>query len=143
MKAYYHDILSRIPEDPTWFDEHGVPRYCAFEPGEVANIYSGEVALVEITCQSCKRPFRVAFSQSRSERLTRHGAKLAQDIRDGRAHYGDPPNVDCCLAGPTMNSEPRRVIEYWTNENADHRWQRDASLEADITPVWVDAGGEN
>lgn len=62
MHHCYDDILSRIPEEPIWFDEHAVPRYCEFDPKRVANAYADEVALVEVTCQSCGRLFHVAFA---------------------------------------------------------------------------------
>jgi hypothetical protein len=58
----YDDILTRITEEPSWFDEHAVPRYCEFAPNKVANIYTNEAALVEVTCHHCRRLFRVAFS---------------------------------------------------------------------------------
>ena len=38
---------------------------------------------------------------------------LSERIRDMTIAYGDPPNIGCCPAGPTMNSVPRRVLEYW------------------------------
>ncbi len=34
-------------------------------------------------------------------------------ITDGSIDYGDPPNIRCCDAGPSMNSVPIRVLEYW------------------------------
>jgi hypothetical protein len=40
MYRRYDDILSRIAEEPTWFDEHAVPRYCTFAPDQIANIYA-------------------------------------------------------------------------------------------------------
>jgi hypothetical protein len=49
-----------------------------------------------------------------------------------------------------MNSEPRRVLEYWhrhdpryvegdriINDKAYFKWLRDPSLETDIQPKWV------
>jgi hypothetical protein len=69
---------------------------------------------------------------------------LADSIREKCLHYGDPPNIGCCPAGPTMNSEPRQVLQYWrrfeTDENGNIRsleWHRDRSLEIDITPEWA------
>ena len=135
----YHDIRSKIPEEPQWWDEYAVPRYCAFSACEVADIYADEVVLAEIACQGCGRLFKVAFSWSQCEALhllsQGHVCKtLAQAIGDKTLHYGDPPNVQCCDAGPTMNSEPRRVLEYWRKVQFD--WQRDNGLEVDIVPDW-------
>src|SRR5262249_25591661 len=109
------------------------------------DIYASEVALAEITCQGCGRGFRVAFSQANSPSTT-----VAEAIKTKTLHYGDPPNVGCCGAGPTMNSEPRRVIEYWHRHRQEYvqgnrivdssaymKWTRDHSLEVDIEPDWV------
>lgn len=149
----YEDILSRIAEEPVWFDEHAVPRYCAFTPEKVANIYADEVALVEVTCQGCRRAFRVALSASAPATLSEWPAgPIGIKIREKTLHYGDPPNVWCCQAGPGMNSEPRRVIEYWRrrdpkydriegvrprNSKAYHTWTRHPSFEIEIRPDWV------
>ena len=62
MFNQYDDIMSRIDSEPSWFDEHSVPRYCEFSPQRSASIYVNEAALAEIECQSCRRKFRVAFS---------------------------------------------------------------------------------
>jgi hypothetical protein len=63
VHQYYEDILSRIAEEPVWFDEYAVPRYCGFAPTKLANIYSRETTLAEVTCQVCKRSFYIAFSK--------------------------------------------------------------------------------
>jgi hypothetical protein len=109
MHNDYSDITSRITEPPKWWDEHAVPRYCDFGPEKVANIYADEVALVEIACQNCGRRFQVAFVADLMRHLARGGSdkpynrdNLAQAIRGGIIHYGDPPNTGCCPAGPTM-----------------------------------------
>jgi hypothetical protein len=125
----YEDILSRIAEEPIWFDEHAVPRFCDFAPDKLANIYARETALAEVTCQVCKRLFRVAFSKANWQSGT-----IADAIRSRTLHFGDPPNV-CCCGNMHMNSEPRRVVEYWRRDDA---WTRDHSLEIDIRPDWVD-----
>src|SRR5690606_38100927 len=62
---------------------------------------------------------------------------LADRIREKCLNYGDPPNIDCCPAGPTMNSEPLRVLEYWRRFDRNEfivEWTRDLSLEIDLTP---------
>lgn len=184
MHHHYGDILSRIPEPPTWFDEHAVPRFCAFAPREVANIYADEAVLMLITCQACGHPFRVAMTSTRTDRmmavLGRPGVthvekdgerehrgtfswrkltevesaevsrladerSLAAQIREKSIHFGDPPNAcpDSCGAGATMNSEPRRVLEYWRKGRKDEgeswlEWVRDPALETDVQPEWVE-----
>lgn len=64
MKSDYEDIRSRIAEEPSWFNEDGVPRYGKFHPSNLSNIYSHEGALVDVACQSCGHLFKVAFSSS-------------------------------------------------------------------------------
>ena len=129
MHTYYGDILSRISEEPVWFDEYAVPRYCEFAPDKLANVYAHETALAEVTCQVCKRLFRVAFSKANWKLGT-----IADAIRSRTLHFGDPPNV-CCCGNMHMNSEPRRVIEYWRLQ--DGNWTRDPALEVGICPDWV------
>lgn len=149
MNHNYDDIRSRIAEEPTWFDEHAVPRYGAFEPGNVADIYADEAILVEITCQGCGHKFAVAFSKGM---LNRDDRPLSRCIAVKDVHYGDPPNIGCCASGPTMNSEPRRVLEYWFRHvpssvdaetgivrdvRAYMEWRRNPAFEVDVTPDWV------
>jgi hypothetical protein len=123
MFQHYDDILSRIAEPPSWFDEQGVPRYCDFAPNRIANIYAHECALLEIACQDCGQIFFVALDEKgANEAIAMPGRnspwqKLAELIRSHMIEYSDPPNVDCCGAGPSMTSITRRVLEYW------HRWQ--------------------
>ena len=137
MNNNYKDIRDRIPECPKWFNEYAVPRYCEFHPDNVANIYAEEVALVLIECQDCRQEFIVAFSQSVMDRVRFdmiHPGTLyqtiADKIKDKTIHYGDPPNTDCCAAGPTMNSNPIRVLEYWSKKHLD--WKRDKTFEVSI-----------
>ena len=153
MNLCYHDILSKIGEEPQWFDERAVPRFVAFSPDECADIYADEVALAEIRCQGCGRPFRVAFSLSVVSKINAAvQTTLADEIRAKELHYGDPPNIECCPAGPTMNSEPVRVLEYWHTHDKQYvengvvtdvagymKWVRDPTLEVDIEPAWVKA----
>lgn len=159
MHTYYADILDRIPEPPKWFDEHAVPRYCDFSPRELANIYANEAALVLIRCQACNSEFQVAFSEVNTRDLLWNAEKkkvktIADLIVERRLHYGDPPNMRCCDAGPTMNSVPVRVVEYWykpfirgegmgshpnlpwleiVRDPAALQFRRDPSLEVDIS----------
>ena len=136
VNHHYKDILSRIKEPPTWFDEHAVPRFGAFGPREVANIYAREVVLLGIECQSCGRGFRVAFSWSETDRFLRQESSLAEQIKEKTIHYGDPPNVECCHGGPTMNSVPRIALEFWRMNDA-YEWERVRDLEVPVDPDWA------
>lgn len=110
MHHNYDDITSRIDTPPRWFDEHAVPRYCDFGPRQIADVYAEECCLLEIQCQACGTPFMVAMSWGTRDRV--YGTpKLSSNIQ--AIHYGDPPNIDCCSAGATMNSEPLRVHQFW------------------------------
>lgn len=128
MKHHYRDITDRIGEPPKWWDEAGVPRYSEFKPDESADIYADQVALVLIRCQNCRREFQVCMS---SKRYFDH--RLHEQIMDHSLHYGDPPNYGCCPAGPTMNSEPIRVLEFWFN-NPKLEWERHEPLEVALSP---------
>lgn len=133
MRHNYDDIRSRIAAAPLWWDEHAVPRYAPFDPSLVANIYAVEAALVEIECQACRHPFLVAFSIDRMQIAMGDAAETGMDVRT--LHYGDPPNIGCCPAGPTMNSIPRRVVQFWTRPHLD--WIRRPSEEVPIVCEWA------
>lgn len=126
MYVDYYDIVGRISEDPKWWLD-GVPRYCDFSP-RAATIYGDEVALVDSACQACGQRFTVAVVNDLRGDPT---ATMALGIREGRIGVGDPPNIGCCQAGPTMNSDELHIIEYWF-VNPEHEWQRDPSLEIDL-----------
>lgn len=132
MRTQYHEILTAFQErgeKPLWFDEHGVPRFVPFAPGEVANIYAYEVMLQEIACQNCDKRFNVVLSRSSmDDALASVHAKTFNetytpvDWAAAPPHYGDPPNVDCCQVGPSMNVELIGVIEHWRREQ--FMWSR-------------------
>lgn len=136
MKQRYSDITSRIAESPAWWDEYGVPRYGAFTPYARADIYADECALLMISCQECGKEYRVA--------VTRRDYAMAAQIRERTLHYGDPPRAcsDPCLAGASMGSISRRVLEYWKmsfdlgDRDTYGTWVRDQSLEIEILPDW-------
>lgn len=131
MHETYSDITIRLGE-PCWYDEQAVPRYCAFDPKWLADIYAREAVLLRIECQACGRAFDVAMSYAEFDSF-KYGkpiASLASRVADGTIHYGDPPNAECCAAGPTMNSEPRRVLEFWRYEHG--RWTRVPELEREL-----------
>lgn len=139
MNNLYTDIRSRIPDPPVWFDENAVPRYCAFTPDEAANIYAKEVVLLRVTCQGCDREFDVCMSWGDMDWI-RGVERLSKDVAERAIHYGDPPNVDCCPAGPTMNSVLQRVIEFWragSMASDAPRWVRVPELEIEVTPEWA------
>lgn len=136
MHHHYRDIRDRIADPPLWWDEHAVPRYSPFAPNEVANIYAQQVTLLEIACQGCGTRFAVAFSWDdyvfgTSEDGT-SWVRQCEPMTPERVqslHYGDPPNAWCCAAGPTMNSVPLRVLEFWrrggkefTRYDPEFRW---------------------
>lgn len=136
MNCDYSDIRDKIAETPQWFDEGAVPRYVAFSPRKLSNIYAREAALVEIACQNCQTSFRVAFSRCtmddvRARMAGREPKTLADTILAKTIHYGDPPNIGCCPAGPTMNSDPLRILEFW--KQVDFEWERDPVFEIDVS----------
>ncbi|HET9948842.1 MAG TPA: hypothetical protein VFQ22_07960 [Longimicrobiales bacterium] len=131
MHCEYLDIRDRIDVPPLWWDEHAVPRYCAFHPRAVANIYATEVALIEVACQACGALFRVAVSA-----VPVHGdPTLAEHVHAGTLYYGDPPNVGCCPAiAAAMHSEPRAVLEFWARP--DGHWLRYPEHEVVLQAPW-------
>jgi hypothetical protein len=134
MNTDYSDIRSRIPEPPNWFDEHAVPRYCPFAPSEASDIYAKEVVLLLVECQACEHEFRVCLSWSAMD-----GVRDIPPLSANPAglEYHDPPNVECCAAGPTMNSVPIRVLEFWRKERFD--WERVPAFEVESACRWADA----
>jgi hypothetical protein len=145
MHASYQDIMSRIGEAPTWWDENGTPRWGYFEPDACANIYADQAALAEIACQCCGSRFKVAFSWSRLQRMQDGRRSIIEAITTRTLEYGDPPNVGCCMSGATMNSETLRVIEFHARHEAEFAtsgtvtdpekyfsWRRDKNLEVNL-----------
>ncbi len=132
MNHHYRDITDRLGNKPPWWDEHAVPRYCDFSPHNTADIYAREVCLVEIECQSCGEAFKVCMSRGDfgfgPDGLEDRRGSLAKAVESGAIHYGDPPNNGCCPAGPTMNSIPRQVIEFW-RKGKGFEWERVPALE--------------
>lgn len=146
MHNSYDDILEAAGgRQPDWWDENGVPRFGEHHPDKCPDIYAGEVALVEIGCQGCKRLFRVqmsgngafTFIYSRDKNALFEKHPLRKRIENKALHYGDPPNVDCCGAGATMNCEDYRVLEYWVRGDSpvNWDWRRDHTLEVDLADI--------
>lgn len=130
MNHYYKDILEKIDEEPQWFDEHAVPRFCPYSPDEVADIYADEVAFFEIACQNCGYRFIVAASSNKTHRqLIELDSGIKQDsIKEiidkyGEVFWHDPPNIRCCGPGPTMTSDFIKILEYWHRDGFDWKKQ--------------------
>ncbi len=68
--------------------------------------------LLRISCQNCDHEFDVCMSMGPTDFIHKR-PPLADQIRNGSIHYGDPPNVGCCPAGPTMNCNDLQVLQYW------------------------------
>ncbi len=123
MHHNYNDIRNRISTAPLWWDEVGVPRYCDFGPGEVNLIYATEVVFFAVACQSCGCRFNVALSWH----PVHDCHSLSRRVKQNTLHYGDPPNTGCCSSGPTMNSNPLYVLEFWQRGIGD--WERVSEFE--------------
>lgn len=141
MKPNYSDIRSRIPMDPIWFDEHGVPRYEPFAIEDRARAGAQEVALVRIVCQCCGMVFRVCMTWTGIP----DGPRLSTLIPARLLEYKDPPNIECCPAGPTMMSVALHVEEFWEHSlnGSGARpglptWGRVSRFELDCRPAWAD-----
>ncbi len=135
MNNDYEDIRSRIAESPAWWDESGAPRYGLFEPRKASNIYAHECVLMRIECQACQHEFDVCLTWD-TMAMAMKRPSLAEQVRAGTIHYGDPPNVRCCPSGPTMNSVPRRVCEFWEHKAPEYEWKRVPELEVCIKADW-------
>ena len=150
MFTRYDDILDRAGE-PVWWDERGVPRYCAFSPMRCNDIYTDEAVLIAIECQNCGRPSLKAYTQGGWARVNRNiGRWLRDDIRDRSFDGGDPPNY-CCGAGASEGATLKHVVEYWARHDPIFvenglvtsgkysEWKRDPayeiSLEGNVMPV--------
>lgn len=140
MKPDYRDIRERIPQEPKWFDENGVPRYCDFSPEECSTIYAKEAVLLEIACQMCAERFDVELVWDGFMDVIRNNKprSLSSALRgwlevnkEGLCplHYGDPPIHDCA-AGNTMNCVDLRAKEFWVKEQG--HWKRIPELEVDL-----------
>lgn len=127
MYTNYADIRSRICEEPSWFDESAVPRYGPFKPDGVANFYAREAVLVLAACQCCGRQFRLAITRP----YFKEDADVATAICHRGLHYGDPPNIGCCEAGPSTTVVELEVLEYWWRISG-YDWIREASFEVGV-----------
>ena len=95
------------------------------KPHETNLIYTTEVVYFAIACQNCEQEFNVALSWHPMNDCYSLRERVEQDT----LHYGDPPNADCCPAGPTMNSVPIDVLEFWQKDDSGFDWIRIPELE--------------
>ena len=132
MNNYYEDIISQLGE-PLWWDEHAVPRYHEFSPEDVASIYAKEVVFFLIKCQNCGKEFKVAISNDGYDRKY-DKFSLIPHVLNKSIGYGDPPNIKCCDAGPSMTSDSVRVLEFWHRyfEQNHFDWERVPALEVNL-----------
>jgi len=122
MHIIYHDIISRISEGPTWYDNNGVPRYGKFNPEQCPDIYTQAVGLFLITCQYCRKEFKVEMhSDFCGFRATNPPSKW---------HYGDPPIHGC--VGDTMNCIDIEILEFWIKRDFSEEWKRYKWFEGEI-----------
>ncbi len=121
MNARYEDIISRIKEEPTWYDNNGTPRYGEFHPDKCPSIYSSHVGLFRILCQDCNKSFMVEMHSSIWGFRAEHPPQ--------KWHYGDPPIHGC--VGDTMNCFAIEVREFWTKESL-REWERKEEFEGEI-----------
>lgn len=128
MKQAYNDVLKHVNIEPLWWDEAGVPRFEPFTPDLANNIYATQVVLMLIKCQSCQAPFEVCKTSDGFDSL--HHFPLDELVKGKTIHYGDPPNFGCCPAGPTMNCEDVKILEFW--ERVRLEWKRRPELEIEL-----------
>lgn len=134
MKQPYLDIINRISNDSVlWWDENGVPRYDRFSPRLASNIYASEVALLKVACQNCSQQFLVVISAL----VLSDNNSLLSKIKNRALEYGDPPNVSCCPAGPTMSSIPLKVLQFWKHDGNRLEMVRLSEYEIEIVPDWA------
>lgn len=119
MKARYLDILSRITEEPSWYDQNGTPRYGEFHPSHCPNIYADTVVLLRIACQACCKEFHVEM----------HGDWYNPIKQPRELHYGDPPRHSC--VGDSMNCDDLEVLQVWKKDTKSD-WVRFPELEGVI-----------
>ena len=130
MKIMYDDILSRIGEEPSWWDDNGTPRYGEFRPALAPNVYAKEVAFVLIACQACGTEFRVTHTWAPWTPTERGKWTKPLTERFPHLYYGDPPNAGCCHVGQTMSSDPIRVLEFWSRDS--NEWVRRPEFEIEF-----------
>ena len=152
MHAGYEDIIDATDgKVPLWWDQNGVPRFRAHHPDLAPDIYAEEVLLLRVACQRCLHEQLVQMTWGHNDAIQRRIGEewlalrqgiaidsdkavrtLADSVRDGTLHYGDPPYHDddrgeFCHAGCTMGVWDLRVEEFWAHEGSG--WKREPALE--------------
>lgn len=135
VKPKYDDILERITEAPTWYDECGTPRYGEFKPNALG-VYDDLAVLLAIECQECGAIFKVGLGRPRIQVFLDTPEEEIKPMSLTRFSqtviYGDPPRHDfsrrgACHGGDTMSAIERQVLEAW--EEIDFEWVRVPILE--------------
>lgn len=121
MLRRYSDLL--VLGKPQWYDDQGVPRYCAFHPSK-CGVYDIHVALMVIKCQACPATFKVASSWARHNGTSIH-FPTTHDA--GSFHWADPPFHQGCM-GETMMSDTLSIHEFWSRNTV---WERRPEFERD------------
>lgn len=140
MKPRYSDILERVPDEPVWWTQHGVPRFCRFEPNRGSDVYATWAVLLRIECQYCSKEFDVelvwgSFTPSRPEVSIRSWRENPR-YKWFPFRYGDPPSHNC--TGDTMSSVPLRVLACY-HHNKDGSWERIEGFEIENTEEGIKA----
>lgn len=136
MHQIYKEILDAFDTPPLWFTEGGFPRWCEKHPANCDDIYADQVVFAVIGCQGCMKTFKVAFSSNKMARLMGEQVCLLSQINNRSLHYGDPPNVQCCPAGPTMNSQLLLIEQVWERDLEKlQTWQRLQDFEDEQSSV--------
>jgi hypothetical protein len=113
----------------------------AFSFGTLDKMDHGETVLRNMLSELAWPQTKDAYVVMRKEAYARAwGLTLAERIRLKNIGYGDPPNIWCCAAGPTMTSDTVRVLEYWRRYESDTEgnvksidWTRYPELEIDLS----------
>lgn len=119
MLPDYKDIVSRIPDEPLWYDVHGVPRYEPFHR-QMLGVYDHYSLYVLIACQACGQRFSVGVGWTRENWeavVAGDEDNFFNDLEwlSKHFHYGDPPRHGGC-SGETMNCEDIYILEAWDEE---------------------------
>lgn len=128
MFIQYDDIISKLGE-PLWFSKDGYPRYCKYIPSE-CGVYHKFSALCLVKCQACGKEFKIGTATNLIDiwyretqgHIDKNMTEL-EKIRYVLEYSGDPPNVDCCAAGPTMTVEFVSFLEMW-KINDKYLWEK-------------------
>lgn len=130
MYTYLGDIIDKLGEPLWWDDSQAIPRYCEFSPDECNNIYAQEVAFILVECQNCGHEFKI----SQAWEIFDNPISLSESIKEGYTiGFSDPPNIQCCPAGPSETSDKIKVLEFWQrNANTNFDWERRPEFEVEF-----------